>query len=272
VKDELAKIERMSEEELEAELRKYGVDPDELVNRFIEKLCLLAGNQSRRILELEAANAELAKERDEAKRETAKVKEWNAKLNKDLDAGDSWAWIRSKFEKSSGKFRWYKPRTDELAGTRYEVMGWLHCLFADADSKVFIDITLEHQKRTETAEAERDQLAEQVQRPSGGVSLIAAERCRQIVSEGYYLEHDDQHTHGDLAIQAAALAVDGTDACITHPEYEEDESVDPWGLVTKHHGQWERELVIAGALIAAEIDRQQRVAARALPAKEKPHA
>jgi hypothetical protein len=116
----------------------------------------------------------------------------------------------------------------------------------------------------------RARLSAQVRRLNGGVSLIAAERSRQIESEGYSLEHDDQHTHGELAIQAAALAIDGTDACITHPDYEEDESVDPWGLVTKHHGQWERELVIAGALIAAEIDRQQRSAARALPAKEKP--
>lgn len=84
----------------------------------------------------------------------AKLEKRNAHLEKELDAGDSWAWIRAKFERGKDKFRWYKPRTDSLLGTRYEVMGWLHCLFADADPKVFIDITLEHQKRTDEAEAE----------------------------------------------------------------------------------------------------------------------
>jgi hypothetical protein len=74
-------------------------------------------------------------------------------LNAELDAGDSWAWIREKFKRSKDKFRWYTPRSDDLKDTRYEVMGWLHCLFSDADPKVFIDITLEHQKRTDEAEA-----------------------------------------------------------------------------------------------------------------------
>ena len=85
----------------------------------------------------------------EVKRLQERIEHLDAELNK----GDSWAWIRSKFEKSRAKFRWYKPRTDNLSGTRYEVMGWLHCLFADAAPTVFIDITLEHQKRTDEAEA-----------------------------------------------------------------------------------------------------------------------
>ncbi len=95
------------------------------------------------------------------KERIAKLEERNAQLEKELDAGDSWAWIRAKFERSKDKFRWYHPRTDELIGTRYEVMGWLHCLFADADPTVFIDITLEHQKRTDEAEAELRELISQ---------------------------------------------------------------------------------------------------------------
>jgi hypothetical protein len=94
----------------------------------------------------------------------------DARINKELDAGDSWAWIRAKFERSGDKYRWYKPRTDELVGTRYEVMGWLHCLFADTDPTVFIDITLEHQKRTDEAEAENDALKAQVKRLEAPVS------------------------------------------------------------------------------------------------------
>lgn len=76
------------------------------------------------------------------------------RLESELNAGDSWAWIRGKFEKSKDKFRWYTPRTDGLVSTRYEVMGWLHCLFADADPTVFIDIALEHQKKADDAEQE----------------------------------------------------------------------------------------------------------------------
>jgi hypothetical protein len=77
-----------------------------------------------------------------------------AYLEAELDKGDSWAWIRSKFERSGERFRWYRPRTDSLVGTRYEVMGWLHCLFADASPKVYIDIALEHQKQADDAHDE----------------------------------------------------------------------------------------------------------------------
>lgn len=92
-----------------------------------------------------------------------------------------------------------------------------------------------------------------------GIELITAERVRQQAVEGWTPEHDDKHRDGALAIQAAALAIDGTDARITHMEMWPTERVDPWKLVEKHHGNWIRELVIAGALIAAEIDRQQRM-------------
>ncbi len=90
---------------------------------------------------------------------------WADSLSKELDKGDSWAWIREKFERCRTQFKWYTPREDNLKGTRYEVMGWLHVLFAHADPKVYIDITVEHQKkaddalrRAEAAEAEVERL------------------------------------------------------------------------------------------------------------------
>ena len=42
VPDDLAKIEAMSEEELDVELRKYGVDPEEMVQNAFQKVCVLA--------------------------------------------------------------------------------------------------------------------------------------------------------------------------------------------------------------------------------------
>lgn len=71
--------------------------------------------------------------------------------------------------------------------------------------------------------------------PAGtrGVELIAAERERQL--EKWGVEHDADHVDGELAIRAAELAANGTDAHVT------DELL--------------QQLTIAGALIAAELDR-----------------
>ena len=96
-----------------------------------------------------------------------------------------------------------------------------------------------------------------------GVELIAAERVRQVKQEGWTAPHDDRHRGGELAqaAQAYLFAV-------------------RWSLVEKGVGlspipfalwPWERKwwkpseepvrnLVKAGALIAAEIDRLQRAA------------
>ncbi len=90
-----------------------------------------------------------------------------------------------------------------------------------------------------------------------GVERISAERKRQIEKEDWTPEHDATHRYGELAINAAALAVWGTDAKVTNPETEneEGEPYDLWGLVEKHSANQLRCLEIAGALIAAEIDR-----------------
>lgn len=79
-----------------------------------------------------------------------------------------------------------------------------------------------------------------------GVELIAQERQRQIDVEGYRPEHDRHHCNGEL-VDAAA--------CYLAPRLAD--KYWPW-----HRSYWKpspdnrvRELVKAGALIAAEIDR-----------------
>lgn len=111
--------------------------------------------------------------------------------------------------------------------------------------------------------------------PNGsGVSLIAAERKRQVEVEGYNPEHDDEHLYGDLADAAACYAIVG--AATSHGATARDFPISlihqgdaltwPWD-----DDDWKpsddpiRNLVKAGALIAAEIDRLQR-------AKEAPRA
>lgn len=87
-----------------------------------------------------------------------------------------------------------------------------------------------------------------------GIELIASERERQILAEGWTPEHDDAHAHGELC-GAAMCYIANRDVTTTREP--------PLGW------PWEREwwkpsddpvrnLVKAGALIAAEIDRLQR--------------
>ena len=100
-----------------------------------------------------------------------------------------------------------------------------------------------------------------------GSELIAAERERQVQQENYTEAHDDKHIHGELAEAALCYALLGT--CQTTHHLEDNASqMDPpsqklfqWPWDDKW---WKpsddqvRNLVKAGALIAAEIDRLQR--------------
>lgn len=94
-----------------------------------------------------------------------------------------------------------------------------------------------------------------------GIELITEERQRQVEVEGWTLEHDDHHKWGELAKAAACYAVYGTDAEV----YENGDPAWPWS------SEWDKRsnadgglhnLVKAGALIAAEIDRMQRLEAQ----------
>jgi hypothetical protein len=92
--------------------------------------------------------------------------------------------------------------------------------------------------------------------PTDGAALIARERQRQIDAEGWTPAHDDEHSHGEMAITAACYAANGTDAeVLVHGE-----DAWPWGSCDDKRKQHSRvrQLAIAGALIAAEIDRLQR--------------
>lgn len=93
-----------------------------------------------------------------------------------------------------------------------------------------------------------------------GTYLIAQERLRQVMAEGWTAAHDDDHFGGSLAIAAACYATHGTGVSVV-----DHGGADAWPW----EGKWDkrekhdriRQLVIAGALIAAEIDRLQRLQA-----------
>ncbi len=81
---------------------------------------------------------------------------------------------------------------------------------------------------------------------------VLAERCRQVEAEGWTPEHDDAHGVGELAIAAACYA---------------GNAAGKWGIATAAWPwapKWwkptnaRRDLVKAGALILAEIERLDR--------------
>ena len=85
-----------------------------------------------------------------------------------------------------------------------------------------------------------------------GTDLIAAERQRQIDVEGWTPEHDAKHTGDDLAAAAACYALPAGSA-----RRDLQAAYWPWADHFWKPTPYDRvrELVKAGALIAAEIDR-----------------
>jgi hypothetical protein len=92
-----------------------------------------------------------------------------------------------------------------------------------------------------------------------GARLIAEERLRQKSEEGWTPEHDDEHDKGELAAAARAYLYQANAICEASTTYDDPPIAWPW-----HASWWKpsddpiRNLVKAGALIAAEIDRLQR--------------
>jgi hypothetical protein len=130
-------------------------------------------------------------------------------------------------------------------------------------------------------------MSDDMQTAASGSALIAAERQRQIAREGYDHAHDDRHTQGSIAWAASVYAAPGpiyrygwshvrgnapdrSGRSVMEPASEWPTRmtfVEPWpwdySALKQHDDTIEgrvSELVKAGALIAAEIDRLQRKA------------
>lgn len=95
-----------------------------------------------------------------------------------------------------------------------------------------------------------------------GLGLIAAERTRQIEVKGYTAEEDDDYRSGEILQAATEL--------LLKVDYSEP-MADIWGIIQRTKYKFPdpvqadfRLLVIAGALVAAELDRRLRVNAEPL--------
>lgn len=112
-------------------------------------------------------------------------------------------------------------------------------------------------------DSERSELEKQ----SDAVKLIADERSRQQSQEGWTIEHDDCHECGELAQAAACYAIgkrikyfNGWISFHGNGEEPRLTKLWPWGddWWKPSAGDRIRDLVKAGALIVAEIERLQR--------------
>ena len=92
------------------------------------------------------------------------------------------------------------------------------------------------------------------------IELITEERQRQIEKEGYSSEHDLLHDGGELAIAAACYAAHPMtiyrfDEYARSLQFKKVIPFDEYEIDDKHSEL--RRLIIAGALIVAEIERLQ---------------
>ena len=96
------------------------------------------------------------------------------------------------------------------------------------------------------------------------IEMIQAERERQKKVEGWTEKHDDEHVNGQLADAAACYATTWEEPYILDTKNSPVQRIWPWD------GKWDKRkkhhrvkcLVIAGALIVAELERLQRKEAK----------
>lgn len=99
---------------------------------------------------------------------------------------------------------------------------------------------------------------------STGVDAIAAERRRQIEVEGWTAEHDDKHDQCELSLAGAVYALSGS----ADSDLRNNDRMSAIRELWPFQSHWfkgtggREDLVKAGALIAAEIDRLDRASAR----------
>lgn len=120
------------------------------------------------------------------------------------------------------------------------------------------------QAQSETAERWNRRASQAAPAPQPAVQMprawldVMGERTRQMAVEGWTPEHDDKHEDGQIGFAAACYAVAGA---------QDDGPGAPLPLRWPWHSAWwkptdrRRDLIKAGALILAEIERLDRTAA-----------
>jgi hypothetical protein len=97
-------------------------------------------------------------------------------------------------------------------------------------------------------------------RTAGVVAEIWSERERQIAVEGWTAAHDDEHSHGFLALAAASYTL-ASRWNRAHRASGAIPQIWPWDKAWWKPKSPRRDLIRAAALIVAEIERLDRKAA-----------
>ncbi|MBZ9574641.1 hypothetical protein [Modicisalibacter sp. MOD 31.J] len=96
---------------------------------------------------------------------------------------------------------------------------------------------------------------------AGSLGSLVDERQRQMTEEGWSLEHDDRHDEGELACAGAAYALNAGCQMYPHSQQSLERAPDFWMFEDrwwKPASNPRRNLVKAGALVLAEIERLDR--------------
>ena len=100
----------------------------------------------------------------------------------------------------------------------------------------------------------------------GVIGELLSERLRQIDIEGYRPWDDDAHDRGELGLAAAARAIEAAAQLMPQPSHDLWQAafrIWPFGdFGAQRRKDPRRCLIIAGALIIAEIERLDRAAQR----------
>nr|DAP28063.1 MAG TPA: hypothetical protein [Caudoviricetes sp.] len=106
---------------------------------------------------------------------------------------------------------------------------------------------------------DRQRIAELESRTvTAAAAAVLAERKRQVTTEGWTPEHDDQHVNFEMAIAGGLYAISAVDS--HHKLRNSAPSAWPWDRKWWKPDGPRRDLVKAGALILAEIERLDRAA------------
>lgn len=107
---------------------------------------------------------------------------------------------------------------------------------------------------------------DEIEAPINALIKLSDERNRQINGEGFSLDHDDLWKNGELLLAAATYTISAAPAdAIGDDDYLIDtmDAIWPWEEKWFKPTTPRRDLVKAGALILAEIERLDRAAAKA---------
>lgn len=127
--------------------------------------------------------------------------------------------------------------------------------YADCVKDDFYGLAVELMREAETPATDAflaEVRAQGVKSLSNAVQSVISERQRQQSVEGWTPEHDDEHTEGEMAEAAACYAMFANNQGFSVP------GLWPWAREWWKQSGQRRDLVKAGALILAEIERIDR--------------